>query len=124
MAKTLLAVARHEAAHAVIGQHFGCKAKWIKADKPGQSFCQFGAMPCGPVSHGIIMMAGSVAEHLWHGTPKGLASAHDFTVMRKCGFKGEDFRVLWEEASRLVRRNKKKIWRLAKRVHGKGRVVL
>ena len=121
MAKTKLATARHEAAHAIVGQLMGGRPRYIQNDGRGRSFCQFGNVSWGVIGCGLTMIAGSVAEHLWHGTPKGLVSAHDFTVLRQVGFKGEDFRVLWEEATRIVRKNKKKIWSLAKKIEKGGR---
>lgn len=129
MAKTRLATCRHEAAHTVIAERFGLRIK--KAHVPlkrgkhkgGSGYVEYGdARRIGPVQMSVVMMAGSVAEHLWHGTPKGLVSHWDAEDLKKMGMKGEDFRIIWEEAQRMVRANKSKIWRLAK-VLSKGKVV-
>lgn len=129
MAKTHLATCRHEAAHCVVGEYFGMKVRKLQAPlvrgkhKGGLGYVDYGdCRGIGPVQMWVTMMAGSVAEHIWHGTPKGLASAYDFRDMRSSGMKGEDFRIVWEEASRLVRRNKSKIWKLAKRLQS-GEVI-
>lgn len=124
MAKTRLATCRHEAAHWVIAEGFGVKPKYAHVPPSdgkhvgGRAYVQFGRMgKMGPVQWSIALMAGSVAEHLWHGTPRGLVSAHDLKEMLGAGMKGEDFRVIWEESQRMVRRAKGKIWRLAKRLN-------
>ncbi len=129
MAKTRLASCRHEAAHVVIGKLFGLKVRRAHVPlkrgkhKGGYGFVEYGSLRrIGPVQFGVIAMAGSVAEHMWHGTPKFLASSFDFEDLRKAGFRGEDFRIIWEETSRLVRRNKGKIWALAKRLDA-GKVI-
>lgn len=116
MARTPLATRRHEAAHAVIGQLLGATVSHVQIGARGQSYCQFRRKFRTPLMAGLTLMAGSAAEHLWHGTPRGLVSAHDLSAMKGMGFKGEDYRVLWEEAQRLVRRNKRAIWRLAKQL--------
>lgn len=129
MARTHLATCRHEAAHCIIGESFGIKVSEVhapifrKKHKGGRGYCQFRSLRgAGPIQVAVTMMAGSVAEHLWHGTPKGLASHGDFVDMKRSGLRGEDFRIVWEEASRLVRRNKVKIWKLAKRLQS-GEVI-
>ena len=113
MAKTRLATCRHEAAHSVICEILGGKSAFIHIGKRGKSYCHFARTPKTPLLMGLALMAGSAAEHLWHGTDRGLVSAHDLADLKRIGFKGEDFRVLWEESQRLVRRNKKSIWKLA-----------
>lgn len=129
MAKTHLASCRHEAAHAILMEYFGGRIIWAHAPvltdrvKRGVGAVQYGdTRKLGPVQMWCVMMAGSVAEHLWHGTPKGLASEHDFDDMRRSGMKGEDFRIIWEETSRLVRRLKKPIWQLARRLKSGKRI--
>ncbi len=123
MAKTRLASCRHEAAHCVLAEHFGVKVRKLHVPlvpgkhKGGMGYIEYRQSGrIGPICMATVMMAGSLAEHLWHGTPKGLASSFDFADIKKLGLRGEDFRIVWEEASRMVRRNKKKIWRLAKKL--------
>ena len=48
-----------------------------------------------------------------------LSGGGDYEDMVKSGMRGEDFRIIWEEASRLLRRHKAKVWRLAKRMVSK-----
>lgn len=113
MGRTPFALCRHEAAHAIIAESFGCRVLWVQAGEHGKSFTQLGRTPCGPVAMACILMAGSVAESLWHGTPKGIASADDFEKLQAMGLRGEDFRIIWEETTRLVRRHQLLIHRLA-----------
>jgi len=70
---------RHEAAHAIISEHFGVRVLWLQVPQDGQAHTQLGRIPkrVGPVSMGCIYMAGSVAESLWFGTPRGVVSAGD-----------------------------------------------
>ena len=123
MAKTHLASCRHEAAHTIVMEHFGGRIIWAQAPrlservKRGVGAVQYGDVrKLGPVQMWCVMMAGSLAEHLWHGTPKGLVSAGDAEDMERSGMKGEDFRIIWEETSRLVRKLKPQIWKLAKQL--------
>lgn len=123
MAKTHLASCRHEAAHCVLAERFGMKVVKVCAPKSrgkhkgGMGYVLWRrSRKMGPLQVSVVFMAGSVAEHLWHGTPKGLVSAYDLQDLKKSGLKGEDFRIVWEETSRMVRRLKPEIWRLAKRL--------
>lgn len=103
MGRTKLALCRHEAAHAIIAESFGCRVLWVQAGEHGKSFTKLGRTPCGPIAMACILMAGSVAESLWHGTPKGIASADDFEKLQAMGLRGEDFKIVWEETTRRVR---------------------
>ncbi len=123
MSKTRLAACRHEAAHCVLAEHCGVTVRKLHVPlkpgkhKGGRGYIEYHApRSVGPVSMSIVMMAGSLAEHLWHGTPKGLVSHWDAIDMKRMGMRNEDFRIIWEEASRMVRRNKKRIWALAKKL--------
>lgn len=123
MARTHLASCRHEAAHAIVFEYFGGRVLWVHAPllrKPGArgvGVTSFGSFrKFGPVQMSCVAMAGSLAEHLWHGTPKGLVSGLDLEDMVASGLKGEDFRIIWEETSRLVRKLKPKIWKLAQQL--------
>lgn len=129
MARTHLASCRHEAAHAILMEHFGGRIIWAHAPKlsarvkRGAGAVQYGDVrKLGPVQMWCVMMAGSVAEHLWHGTARGLVSAQDGQDMAASGMKGEDFRIIWEETSRLVRRLKRPIWKLARKLQSGKRV--
>lgn len=128
MAKTHLATCRHEAAHTILAERFGWRVLSVHAPKKtphegGRGVTVFGSpRKIGPVQVWCVMMAGSVAEHLWHGTPKGLASENDHQDMLATGMRGEDFRIVWEETSRLVRRLKPEIWSLAKQLQAGKRV--
>lgn len=132
MARTHLASCRHEAAHAILMEYFGGRVLWVEArkwrgrerpEKGAGCTCYGDVRKIGPVQMWCVMMAGSLAEHLWHGTPKGLGSQQDYEDMLSSGMKGEDFRIIWEETSRLVRRLKKPIWRLARRLQNGKRVM-
>lgn len=129
MSKTHLAACRHEAAHCIMAERFGGQVIKVQAPKQrkkhrgGFGYCQYGNLrKLGPLQVSVVMMAGSVAEHLWHRTPRGLVSGWDLKDLKKQGLRGEDFRMVWEEAQRLVRRSKKQIWALAKRLQS-GEVV-
>lgn len=121
MARTHLASCRHEAAHAVVLERFG--GRFLSAQAPllakgkRRGFVEYGNMrKLGPVQVSCVLMAGSVAEHLWHGTPKGLVSAYDMRDMQRQGMKGEDFRIIWEETARLLRGLKSEVWALAEQL--------
>lgn len=129
MARTHLASCRHEAAHAVVMEYFGGRVRWVQApliqrvEARGKGATCFGSFrKLGPVQMSCVAMAGSLAEHLWHGTPKGLVSGRDLEDLVASGLKGEDFRIIWEETSRLVRKLKPKIWRLAEQLKSGKRV--
>lgn len=120
MARTHLASCRHEAAHAILIEHFG--GSFRSAHAPllsarvgrGAGYVEYSNVrKLGPVQFSCVMMAGSVAEHLWHGSPRGLVSAHDLADMQRAGLKGEDFRIIWQETERIVRKLKPEIWQLA-----------
>lgn len=123
MAHTHLAVCRHEAAHAVVLERFG--GRWLEAHAPlfthnkkrGRGYVGFGDVrKIGPVQLSCVLMAGSVAEYLWHGTPRGLVSAYDLHDLKAAGLKGEDFRIVWQETERIVRKLKPAIWKLAEQL--------
>ncbi len=128
MAKTHLATCRHEAAHAVVCERFGGRVLWVRAlptrRKDGvRGETKFGDMrKLGPVQWSVVSAAGSVAEHLWHGTARGLMSAHDLEDLKRMGMRGEDFRIIWQEAERVVRKLKPEIWRLAEQLKSGKRV--
>jgi hypothetical protein len=122
MGKTKLALCRHEAAHAIVAERFGNRVLWVRAGEHGKSHTQIGRVKSGPVAYFCVLMAGSVAEWLWHGTPKGAVSAGDGDALNAMGVHGEDFRILWEETARLVRKLKPKIWKLAEQLEGGKRV--
>jgi hypothetical protein len=130
MSRTRLAVCRHEAAHAVMAERFGARAQRVvvyqgargKHRETGHSYLT-GLRKLGPVQLCCVVMAGSVAESLWHGTPKGVVSGGDFRDLEKYGLRGEDLRIIWEETSRLLRKLRPKVWRLAARLMRHGKVT-
>lgn len=125
MCKTRLAAARHEAAHAVIATRFGARVRRVelfpavRGYSRGETYMT-GLRKLGLVQAACVMMAGSVAEHLWHGTPKGLVSLYDYRDLRAVGLKGEDMRIVWQETSRLLRQSKREVWKLSDRLMRKG----
>jgi hypothetical protein len=114
MGMTKLALCRHEAAHAIIAERFGCRVLWVQAGEHGKSYTQLGRTPIGPLAMACIIMAGSLAEAIWHRSPKGLVSADDYEKLQGMGLKGEDFRLVWEATRRLVWKNRVKILALAR----------
>jgi hypothetical protein len=77
-----------------------------------------------PIPFGVTTMAGSVAEYLWHGAPPGFVSAGDLKILRDHGFGDECFPELWAIAVRLLRKRKRRVWRLAARLARHGYVDL
>lgn len=116
MARTVLATCRHEAAHAVILTVLGGKVRWVQVFGPGKGEMQPTMRRLGPLSESIVTMAGSVAENLWHGVPRGFVSGGDLKALRSIGLTPTDLRELWFATARLVRANKSKIWKLAERL--------
>lgn len=125
MTDNLLATCRHEAAHAVIAEHYGIRVTRIVIYDDGDSgvVMHDQRFKGGPVIRSILALAGTSAEQLWHGMSYNLVSSGDCDFVREaiepCG---RDWDVLFELSRLLVKQHRNPIFRVA-RVLMKTRVL-
>ncbi len=113
---TMLAVARHEAAHAVIGELLGFRCLSVEIHGPQSGVHRWDGR-CrrapGIIAHAVVALAGCAAEQLWHRMHPGYVSEEDGKGLLAMGFTMQDFPPAMYLARRIVRANRAAIWRVA-----------
>lgn len=116
--------ARHEAAHAVIAEACGVRVKWVTI-VPAEDYaglCEYDRrFKRGPLIQGVIAMAGTAAEQLWHGRRYTNVHRYDWqTVNRLDVFHGQDWGLLQDMTRIIVRQRKRQIDRIARALMKRG----
>lgn len=113
---SLLSVARHEAAHAVIGESFGFRCRRVEIHSAERGVCIWDGRTWkgrGIIAHAVVALAGTAAEQLWHRMPAGYIRDDDGRGLLSMGFTMQDLAPGMSLAKRAVRFHKAAIWRVA-----------
>jgi hypothetical protein len=104
--KRLIAVARHEAAHAVIGELLGFRVFELSiGGELGNCGLKIGPKKADPLQLAMVVMAGHAADVLFNGRRKTRIAKEDHAVLVKMGFKGRSFPTLLALAMGIVSEN-------------------
>lgn len=118
------AIARHEAAHAVIAEAFGVRVTRVTIERfhdfegRFEGLCEYDKrFKRGPLIQALIAMAGTSAEQLWHGVPLTKVSRLDAARIERFDvFHGLDWGALQDISRMLVRERARPIKRVAQRL--------
>jgi len=107
--KSLLSVARHEAAHCVIGELLNIKVSKVtlKPKETGElGLCEFDGRSmrfASPFSWAMTAIAGSIADNLYNVSEPGVVSADDYHALVELGVQTQDLAHLHYATERMVR---------------------
>jgi len=123
-------VADHEAAHAVIAHVVGFEVTRVHVgrsrDRRGHvlhGYTSFNTPKrSDPLKEGIVRLAGSAAEFLWHGLPDGKATMGDLEAVRRLGFRGRSVAAIMALSRGLVRFYRRDIRGVSRALQSEGRL--
>ena len=114
--RDVFSVCVHEASHALVAHIFGFKVHRLKVWEGEEYIRGFTSMelPRCPILDAFVTLAGSAGESLWQKRTKGEVSQDDWQDMKRRRISGMGLALVLPQLNKLLRKNKKAIYRLAK----------
>lgn len=125
-ARKRLANARHEAAHAVIGELLGLRVRRVEIFAEENARNEVGLCTywpnkrCGPLRFAVTSMAGTVADQLMNRRPRQEYSSGDMVHVRSTGLRDAELWLLRDLTLPMVREKLEVIERVAQAIVKRG----
>ena len=115
----------HEACHAIVAHVFGFKVYKVTVRESKNWFSGRALMevPVCPVLDSFVTLAGSAGEVLWQTRKSGEVSVDDWKEMRRRRISGIGMALVIPQLNKLLKKNKKVIYRVAKALNKKGTLL-
>lgn len=111
----MISTALHEAAHAIIAEHFGIHVRRIELHAEGGGICYYDRRcNSGPLVQCLVAVAGSVADCVWSGAPLRKYSPCDLELICERGIRGKDVHALADVCRPLLLARRRQIFRVAR----------